>query len=48
MADITTRFNAACYGGVASEIRHIEALRGQLTTAITALDTKAQEAEAGA
>ena len=41
--DITSRFNAACYGNLPTDPSRIQDLRNQLTTAIQALDTKQQD-----
>ena len=43
IGDITSRFNAACYGNVPTETTQLDALRSRLTSAVEALDAKSQE-----
>lgn len=45
--DITSRFNAACYGNVPTEASQVESLRSRLASSVEALDArrKAEEAE---
>ncbi len=47
IGDITSRFNAACYGNVPTEASQVESLRSRLASAVEALDArrKAEEAE---
>ena len=41
--DITTRFNAACYGNLPTETSQLESLRTRLTSAVEALDARREE-----
>lgn len=47
IGDITSRFNAACYGNVPTEASQVESLRSRLASSVEALDArrKAEEAE---
>ena len=46
IGDITTRFNAACYGNVPSEISQVESMRERLTRAVEMLDARRKEGDA--
>ena len=41
--DITSRFNAACYGNVPTEESQVESLRSRLASAVEALDARRKE-----
>ena len=45
--DITSRFNAACYGNVPTEVSRVEDLRTRLTRAVEVLDERRERAESG-
>ena len=44
VGDITTRFNAACYGNVPTEPSQVEGLKSRLLSAVEALDARRKEA----
>ena len=46
ISDITSRFNAACYGNVPTEASQVDSLRSRLASAIEALDARRKEADA--
>ncbi len=46
ISDITSRFNAACYGNVPTEVSQVDSLRSGLTSAIEILDARRKEADA--
>ena len=48
IGDITSRFNAACYGNVPTAAAQVDSLRSRLTTAVDALDARAKAAEEAA
>ena len=45
ISDITSRFNAACYGNVPTPISNVDNLRSRLTSAVEVLDARRKEAE---
>lgn len=45
IADITSRFNAACYGNVPTEVSRVEDLRSRLTRSVEILDERRERAE---
>lgn len=47
IADITSRFNAACYGNVPTEVSRVEDLRSRLTRSVEILDERRARAESG-
>ena len=44
IGDITSRFNAACYGNLPTEESQVESLRSRLASAVEALDARRKEA----
>ena len=46
IGDITSRFNAACYGNVPTEASQVESLRSRLASAVEALDARRKTEEA--
>ena len=46
ISDITSRFNAACYGNVPTPVTQVESLRSRLASAVEALDARRKEADA--
>ena len=46
IGDITSRFNAACYGNVPTAVSQVDSLRSRLTRAVELLDTRREEAGA--
>ena len=46
ITDITSRFNAACYGNVPTATAHVDTLRTRLTSSVEALDARRTEASA--
>ena len=43
IGDITSRFNAACYGNVPMEVSQVEGLKSRLVSAVEALDARLKE-----
>ena len=43
IGDITSRFNAACYGNVPMEVSQVEGLKSRLVSAVEALDARRKE-----
>ena len=45
ISDITSRFNAACYGNVPTSNDQVESLRSRLVSAVDLLDARSKDSE---